>query len=185
MESVCTGTRGLDVECWLSIGHSPTPSRWYRGHAKPGDCQMVLTSSPGLCSSCRRNWHSDTVTQCTLVHSVMRNYKCLSNFSRALPPACLGQQGCEMSIFLHRQKFEFKILPKKRVLRDWYVFATKHVNPGPSKSLLDWFATFIVQVDIFLEFGLNVNVPSWLKSPHLNIEFRIWAKCTLLYRLFS
>ena len=34
---------------------------------------------------------TDTVTQCTIVHSVMRNYKCLSNFSRALPPACRGQ----------------------------------------------------------------------------------------------
>ena len=53
----------------------------------------------------------------------------------------------------------------------------RHVNPGQSKSLLDWFATFVVQLDIFIEFGLNVNVPG-LKSPHWNIEFRIWAKCT-------
>ena len=79
-------------------------------------------------------------------------------------------QSCEMSIFLHRQKFEFQILPQKRAIRDWYVFATKHVNPGQSKLLLDWFATFVVQLDIFIEFGLNVNVP-WLK-------YRIWAKCT-------
>ena len=34
-----------------------------------------------------------------------------------------------------------------------------------TKSLLDWFATFVVQLDIFIEFGLNVNVPG-LKSPH-------------------
>ena len=62
------------------------------------------------------------------------------------------------------------MLPQKRVIRDGYVFATKHVNPGKFKSLLDWFATFFVQLDIFIEFGL--------KSPHSNIEFRIWAKCT-------
>ena len=68
------------------------------------------------------------------------------------------------------------MLPQKRVIRDGYVFATKHVNPGQFKSLLDWFATFVIQF-IFIEFGLNVNVP-WLKSPHWNIEFRIWAKCT-------
>ena len=49
-------------------------------------------------------------------------------------------QSCEMSNFLHRQKFEFKILPQKRVIRDGYVFATKHVNPGQCKWLLDWFA---------------------------------------------
>ena len=73
--------------------------------------------------------------------------------------------------------FEFKILPQKRVIRDWYVFATKRVNPGQSKSLLVWFATFCVQLDIFIEFGLNVNVPG-LKSPHWNIDFRIWAICT-------
>ena len=77
---------------------------------------------------------------------------------------CPNKQSCEMSNFLHRQKFEFKILPQKRVIRDGYVFATKHVNPGKFKSLLDWFATFVIQF-IFIEFGLNVNVP-WLKSPH-------------------
>ena len=87
------------------------------------------------------------------------------------------EQSCEISIFLHRQKIEFKMLPQKHVIHDWYVFATKRVNPGQSKSLLDWFATFVVQLDIFIEFGLNVNVPG-LKSPHWNIEFRIWAKCT-------
>ena len=27
-------------------------------------------------------------------------------------------QSCEMSNFLHRQKFEFKILPQKRVIRN-------------------------------------------------------------------
>ena len=70
-----------------------------------------------------------------------------------------------MSIFLHRQQFELKILPQKRVIRDWYVFATKRANPGQSKSLWDWFARFVVQLDIFIEFGLNVNVPG-LKSPH-------------------
>ena len=84
------------------------------------------------------------------------------------------RQSCEMSNFLHRQKLEFKILPQIRLICDWYVFATKRVNPGQSKSLLDWFATFVVQLDIFIEFGLNVNVPG-LKSPHWNIEFRIWA----------
>ena len=46
-----------------------------------------------------------------------------------------------------------------------------------SKLLLVWFATFVVQLDIFIEFGLNVYMP-WLKSPHSNIEFRIWAKST-------
>ena len=83
------------------------------------------------------------------------------------------KQSCEMS----NVKCEFKILPQKRVIRHWYVFATKSVNPGQSKSLWDCFATFVVQLDIFIEFGLNVNVPG-LKSPHWNIEFRIWAKCT-------
>ena len=73
-------------------------------------------------------------------------------------------QSFEMSNFLHRQKCELKMLPQKRVIRDGYVFATKHVNPGKFKSLLDWFATFVIQF-IFIEFGLNVNVP-WLKSPH-------------------
>ena len=72
-------------------------------------------------------------------------------------------QSFEMSNFLHRQKCELKMLPQKRVIRDGYVFATKHVNPGKFKSLLDWFATFVIQF-IFIEFGLNVNVP-WLKSP--------------------
>ena len=70
-----------------------------------------------------------------------------------------------MSNFLHRQKCELKMLPQKRVIRDGYVFATKHVNPGQSKSLLNWFATLVVQLYIFIEFGLNVNVPG-LKSPH-------------------
>ena len=87
------------------------------------------------------------------------------------------RQSCEMSIFLHRQKFEFKILPQKRVICDWYIFATKRVNPGQSKSFFIWFATLVVQLDIFIEFGLNVSVPG-LKSPHWNIEFRIWTKCT-------
>ena len=86
-------------------------------------------------------------------------------------------QSCEMSKILHRQKFEFKILPQKRVICDWYVFATQRVNPGQSKLLLVCFATFIVQMDTFIEFGVNVNVPG-LKSPHWNIEFSIWAKCT-------
>ena len=36
---------------------------------------------------------------------------------------------------------------------------------------------FVVQLGIFIEFGLNVNVPG-LKSPHWNIEFWIWAKIT-------
>ena len=83
------------------------------------------------------------------------------------------KQSCEMS----NVKFEFKILPQKRVIRHWYVFATKSVNPGQSKSLWDCFATFVVQLDIFIEFGLHVNVPG-LESPHWNVEFRIWAKCT-------
>ena len=89
-----------------------------------------------------------------------------------------------MSIFLHRQNLEFKILPQKCVIRDWYVFATKRVNPGQSKSLLVWFATFGVQLDIFIEFGLNVSVPG-LKSPHWNIEFRIWTKCTGVWGKFT
>ena len=38
-------------------------------------------------------------------------------------------------------------------------FRDKSVNPGKSKSLLDWFATFVVQLNIFIKFGLNVNVP--------------------------
>ena len=74
-------------------------------------------------------------------------------------------QSCEMSIFLHRQQFELKILPQKRVICDWNVFATKRANPGQSKSLWDWFASFVVQLDILIEFWLNVNVPG-LKSPH-------------------
>lgn len=53
------------------------------------------------------------------------------------------KQSCEMSNILHRQKFELKVLPQKRV------------NPGQFKS-------FVIQLDIF---RLNVNVP-WLKSPH-------------------
>ena len=52
------------------------------------------------------------------------------------------------------------MLPQKCVIRDLFFFATKCVNPGQSKSLLDWFA----RLDIFIEFGLNVNVPG-LKLP--------------------
>ena len=89
-----------------------------------------------------------------------------------------------MSNFLHRQKFEFKILPQKRVICDWYIFATKCVNPGQSKSFFIWFATLVVQLDIFIEFGLNVSVPG-LKSPHWNIEFRIWTKCTGVWGKFT
>ena len=70
-----------------------------------------------------------------------------------MDPEQADDQSCEMSNFLHGQKFEFKMLPQKRV------------NPGQSKLLLDWFATFVIQLDIFIEFGLNVNVPG-LKSPH-------------------
>ena len=71
-------------------------------------------------------------------------------------------------------KFEFKILPKKCVICDWYLFTTKRVNPGQTKSLLVWFATFSVQLDIFIEFGLNVNVPG-LKLPQWNnfLEFQL------------
>ena len=69
-------------------------------------------------------------------------------------------------------KFEFKILPKNCVICDWYLFTTKRVNPGQTKSLLVWFATFSVQLDIFIEFGLNINVPG-IKLPQWNyfLEF--------------
>ena len=38
-------------------------------------------------------------------------------------------QTCRMSILLHGWKFEFKILPQKRVNHDLFVFTTKRANP--------------------------------------------------------
>ena len=40
-----------------------------------------------------------------------------------------NNQTCRMSNFLHGWKFEFKILPQKRVNHDLFVFTTKRVNP--------------------------------------------------------
>ena len=110
MESVCTGTRGLDVECWLSIRHSPTPSRWYRGHAKPGDCQMVLTSSPGLCSSCRRNWHSDTVYNSTLCHEKLQMFV---QFLSGPAPCLSGTTGLRNVNFFTQTKIWVQNLTQK------------------------------------------------------------------------
>ena len=73
-------------------------------------------------------------------------------------------QSCEMSNFYTDKNFSLNFTPK-RVICNWYVFATKLVNPGQSRSLLVWFATFVVRLDIFIEFGLNVNVPG-LKLPN-------------------
>ena len=53
----------------------------------------------------------------------------------------------------HIQQIEFKIRPQKHVICDWYIFATNPVNPGQSNFVFIWFATFVVQFDIFIEFG--------------------------------
>ena len=58
-------------------------------------------------------------------------------------------QSCEMSNFIHRQQIEFKIWPQKRVICDWYIFATNPVNPGQSKSL---------------SFGLLRSSSNWISS---------------------
>ena len=75
---------------------------------------------------------------------------------------------CEMSIFLHRWTFEFKLLLQKRVIHDWCVFATKRINHGQFDSLLVWFVTLII---ILVKFKCT-----WVKITAL--KFRIWAKYT-------
>ena len=59
-----------------------------------------------------------------------------------------------MSNILHRQKFELKVLPQKRVIRNGYVFSTKHVNPGQFKS-------FVIQLDLH-KFYTNISAISQL-----------------------
>ena len=38
-------------------------------------------------------------------------------------------------IFYTDNNLSSKFYPKKRVIRNWYIFATKRINPGKSKSL--------------------------------------------------
>ena len=98
------------------------------------------------------NWHLQWIWHGAVTTMVRCNGK-TQLYDAIVRCNCMMQlcngQSCEMSNILHRQKFEFQILPQKCVIRDWYVFATKHVNPGKFKSLLDWFATFVIQFDIF------------------------------------
>ena len=84
-----------------------------------------------------------------------------------------GLRVAKCQILYTDKNLSSKFTPKTR--NSWLIcFRDKTRKSGQSKSLLDWFASFVVQLDIFIEFGLNVNVPG-LKSPHWN---RIWAKCT-------
>ena len=77
-----------------------------------------------------------------------------------------GLRVAKCQILYTDKNLSSKFTPKTR--NSWLIcFRDKTRKSGQSKSLLDWFASFVVQLDIFIEFGLNVNVPG-LKLPQWN-----------------
>ena len=76
---------------------------------------MKMCLCKKYCKNCEQNYKK--VVQSTTKLLLQNIAKNIANIIIGGKPT-IRNQSCEMSNFLHRQKFEFKILPQKRVIRN-------------------------------------------------------------------